>query len=1353
MSSLLIALVLLAGIPFQAALAVSDAETALTTLTPSILGGNKVTVRQSIANVTDTVYQQVYAYEALFTFDTDEYNYSAVTSGKTTLNNPQAAMIAPGKYKVTTEVSNTSSPESLAGSSTNFINFALESKTTVQTINTTITASDIYITNQQGDKLKLEDASVVVTVGPAGDKTQLRALLDQIETAKPREGIWNGQYPAGTMSSFMSTLISAKSMVNSGAFTQAAIDTQYTALYNAYQALLPSVITNNSVPTLPDGEYNIDFSIYKYGTNDVSIMQSYLDPTSGILHVEGNKQYFSFTLNQHKEILSLKSKQNGALVETDIPSIDVANNKRIVKFEVPDIAKHLDGWVKIYWQLTPDFLYDSEYDIEYGFGAIGIANKAELNAGISSAKANYDAAVVGTDAGQYSESAKAALLTAITTAQGVAVNAAAAQQETDDAVAALEAAVQAFKSSVVLGEGTYPISFMMYKAGTDEKSVMYDYVNQASGKLSIRDGKKYVSFTLNQSKEILSFKTKLNSNEPLAETAIIASDETANTRTVEFEVEDLSSKIDAWVKIYWVITEGFIYDHEYDVQVAVTGVTIPSAGDAAALVALIADAQAKHDAAVEGTATGEYPAGAKAALLTAIAAAQSVADDTNATQEQMDQAAAALQAAITSLTGSVIGAVSKATLTTSPATVYGGNRVSIQNRIISVSDSAFQQVHGYEATFTFDPELLTMSTINRNTKYNIPVATELSPGVVKMTTGVLDSENPIDLTVDYADVLPFYMSTKTTTTEKSTSIKVSDMWVINKEGNRHQIDGELSAAVKIIPGGDKTQLKALITRIDEEQMREGVWNGQYPAGALTAMNRALNQAKTTANGSETAQATIDLRYSALLAAYDAAKLTIITNNPLPTLADGQYPIDFTVFKDGTNEVSFMHQFVDEESAKLHVEGDKTFVTFTLKQHTENLSLKTLQNGTLVETEILSVDTVHNTRVVKFEVADLSKRLNAWIKVYWDLGPPLGIYDYEYDIEFGFGAITTAGGSTDSSGGKKNRSKSSGSASSTASAPAVTLADGKYNVTYTLLSTGTGEQSALQQHIDGAALLAVDGDKNYVTLRLKDSSEISSLKVVQNGVETEVKVVSENQAEGTREIQFEVASLASKVKITANIGGEEVVAELLLAAADAQEVIDDEQPTDETPAEPADTTESPSIQPVKDVQRHWAKEYVERAVSLGIVNGYEDGTFRPDDEISRAEFTVLISRVLQLEDTGSALNYSDLSLVPDWAKSDLAKVAAAGMISSYEDNTFRADRSITRSEIAVIVARALNLQLDDADSLNFADEQAVPPWAYAHVAAAYSKGIMNGRDNNQFAPAANATRAEAIKLILALLDAK
>ena len=175
---------------------------------------------------------------------------------------------------------------------------------------------------------------------------------------------------------------------------------------------------------------------------------------------------------------------------------------------------------------------------------------------------------------------------------------------------------------------------------------------------------------------------------------------------------------------------------------------------------------------------------------------------------------------------------------------------------------------------------------------------------------------------------------------------------------------------------------------------------------------------------------------------------------------------------------------------------------------------------------------------------------------------------------------------------------------------------------------------------------------------------------------------------------------------------------------------------------------------EDTIGHWAEEEITRATEMGWVTGYPDGRFAPQEEVTRAQFATMLSRALApTPPSEAALPFADEAQIPAYAKPHVSLWAAAGIIKGYEDGTFRPARSITRSEITTLLMRVLGHedQSDQVPALAYADTDAIPSWARSAVAAATDIGLVKGRDNNQFVPGGYTTRAEAVTLILRLLD--
>ncbi|WP_051287061.1 polysaccharide lyase family 8 super-sandwich domain-containing protein [Paenibacillus taiwanensis] len=190
-----------------------------------------------------------------------------------------------------------------------------------------------------------------------------------------------------------------------------------------------------------------------------------------------------------------------------------------------------------------------------------------------------------------------------------------------------------------------------------------------------------------------------------------------------------------------------------------------------------------------------------------------------------------------------------------------------------------------------------------------------------------------------------------------------------------------------------------------------------------------------------------------------------------------------------------------------------------------------------------------------------------------------------------------------------------------------------------------------------------------------------------------------------------------------------------------------QPTE--PVKPADP--EPTKQAWSDISEHWAKAAIQKSAELGFVTGYEDGTFRPNGIITRGELAAMLARALKLERVNAAFSFADQAQTPAWAQPFIQALAKAGYISGYEDGTFRANKQMTRSELVVLIVRARGLEVHPKVTLTFGDADQIPAWAKPYVAAAVEAGLIQGNGDGKFKPNAATTRAEAITLILRLLN--
>ncbi|MFP7239789.1 NEAT domain-containing protein [Bacillus altitudinis] len=288
-----------------------------------------------------------------------------------------------------------------------------------------------------------------------------------------------------------------------------------------------------------------------------------------------------------------------------------------------------------------------------------------------------------------------------------------------------------------------------------------------------------------------------------------------------------------------------------------------------------------------------------------------------------------------------------------------------------------------------------------------------------------------------------------------------------------------------------------------------------------------------------------------------------------SLVDGEYTAGFTILKNGSTEASMMDTYT-EKPAKLIIENGKTTAYLTLKQSKEITDFKVEQNGSLVTTETVSEDETANTRVIKFDVADVSAKLNGWVKIYWDLGG--FIYDEAYDVQIAFDESsltlvtpakpddsettpddqngTTPGDSEtkpdDQSGTTPGDSETKpDDQSGTTPGDSETkpddqngttpvdstqnqLKDGVYRINYSVLKGDEDEASRMSQYFSHPASLTVKNGTQTVSFTVKDHTSVDSLKIERNGSYQEVKNVSTDQAKNTRVVSFEVSDLKKAV---------------------------------------------------------------------------------------------------------------------------------------------------------------------------------------------------------------------------------
>ncbi len=161
----------------------------------------------------------------------------------------------------------------------------------------------------------------------------------------------------------------------------------------------------------------------------------------------------------------------------------------------------------------------------------------------------------------------------------------------------------------------------------------------------------------------------------------------------------------------------------------------------------------------------------------------------------------------------------------------------------------------------------------------------------------------------------------------------------------------------------------------------------------------------------------------------------------------------------------------------------------------------------------------------------------------------------------------------------------------------------------------------------------------------------------------------------------------------------------------------------------------------EIRDHWAYETIERWIDQGLAQAYSDNSHKLDESISRAEFITLVNRVFELKD-GKKAKFTDIS-EGHWFTNEIGIASAMNYISGYDDGTFRPYDYISRQEVAMILSRILYLEYYEGGLEN--DEE-IPLWSRDAITSVVKAGLMSGYPDGTIKPIRAITRAETIVIL-------
>lgn len=174
------------------------------------------------------------------------------------------------------------------------------------------------------------------------------------------------------------------------------------------------------------------------------------------------------------------------------------------------------------------------------------------------------------------------------------------------------------------------------------------------------------------------------------------------------------------------------------------------------------------------------------------------------------------------------------------------------------------------------------------------------------------------------------------------------------------------------------------------------------------------------------------------------------------------------------------------------------------------------------------------------------------------------------------------------------------------------------------------------------------------------------------------------------------------------------------------------------------TVSSSVYAFSDVDNHWAKDSIEKLSQINIVKGYEDNTFRPDKNMTRAEVVTIINRLIGAQK-------ESLKYIPDldrqsWYSSEIRKSVQTGVIMGDENGYVRPTSYVTREEVVTMLSRAFYVSGNTTLTENYVDKEEISKWSKDYFATFVNYKYIMGYEDETIRPKAYITRSEFVTLL-------
>ncbi|KEO77169.1 NEAT domain-containing protein [Paenibacillus polymyxa] len=918
---------------------------------------------------------------------------------------------------------------------------------------------------------------------------------------------------------------------------------------------VPPVTPPVTPPNAGEKLSDLDFTLLKDGTHEKSMMDGYTEKPGSLIE-RGGKQYAQFTLKNSKQIDGFKVEQNGVLTDTSVVSEDQTANTRVIEFEVKELPAKLNAWVSINWpelgyvhtynvdlQMSsapaPSDLADGTYSINFNTlhatkdQPSAMAQYLLSPATLTVAKGQKEVSFTIKDSTTVTEF-KTEQNGTLTDADIVSVDKTANTRIVKFKVADLDAILNAqvhvsttypggvyemdhklrlqFDKNSISGtdNGSTPVTsnldFTLLKDGSSEKSMMDGYTEKP-GTLVERKGKKYVQFTLKNSKQIDGFKVEQNG--VLTNTTVVSEDQTANTRVIEFEVKEVPAKLNAWVSINWPELN---YVETYDVDLQLGAATTPV------------------DPGTPGTPGTPGKNLADGTYSINFDALHAIKDQKSAMAQYL---------------------LSPATLTVSKGKYEAS---------FTIKDSTTVTEFKTEQSGTLTDADIVSEDRNANTrvvKFKVADLDAILNAQVHVSTtypgGVYEMDHKLRLQFDRSSITAKGPDNGTTTPVENGRYSIDFSVLKNGSNEISVMDGYMQKPATLLKQSGKNiiQIKmdksSWIKTFKVNGAEAQVVDQSSSANTRTVQFEVPNLSDKVTVNTHVIVPGLDLSGIPYDHVYDVQfqfEPATIRSFVEPTssgaadpmvkldfdkLANGKYALKFSiVLSNGSTAADSQAQrFITDEPAQLIVEGDKRIVGLKLQNSNEVKALRIWDNasGDYRDAEVTQEDAASNTKHVRFSVSDFKSNVKGQLVVYE--APKVAssapmvfkaedrvekVYDFEFKFDTSNVSYHNETKADEVEQGKNN------------------LADGEYTVNFRVLANGTDKDSLVAPFVQSLAKLIVKNGKVQAHVTVTNNQALKLFQTDFEGRYANPTIMGSDTKGDTHTIAFEVPDLDKKLSV-------------------------------------------------------------------------------------------------------------------------------------------------------------------------------------------------------------------------------